>query len=51
MPSVSLQTVGRHFGGRDHSTVMHACRRITEQLQSDPALQRTIDELASPWVD
>lgn len=32
----SLPTIGRQFGGRDHSTVMHAIRRIDE-LRADPA--------------
>jgi chromosomal replication initiator protein len=51
LTGASYQAVGRHFGGRDHSTVMHACRRIAEQLDSDPALKRTVEELASPWID
>jgi chromosomal replication initiator protein len=51
LTGASYQAVGRHFGGRDHSTVMHACRRIAEQLKSDPALKRTVEELASPWTD
>jgi chromosomal replication initiator protein len=51
LTGASYQAVGRHFGGRDHSTVMHACRRITEQLKSDPALKRTVEELASPWAN
>ncbi|MBW3600346.1 MAG: ATP-binding protein [Planctomycetes bacterium] len=49
LTGASYETVGRHFGGRDHSTVMHACRRTTELLDSDPALQRTVEELAESW--
>jgi chromosomal replication initiator protein len=50
LTGASYQTVGRHFGGRDHSTVMHACRRIAQQLKSDPALQQTVEELAGAWA-
>ncbi|PID60494.1 MAG: chromosomal replication initiator protein DnaA [Gammaproteobacteria bacterium] len=34
----SFPEIGRAFGGRDHSTVMHACDRITKQLDSDEDL-------------
>jgi chromosomal replication initiator protein len=32
----SLPAIGRSFGGRNHTTVMHACRRTAERLASDP---------------
>ena len=31
----SLPEIGKHFGGRDHTTVLHACRKIAELRQSD----------------
>lgn len=36
--TLSLPQIGGHFGGRDHTTVLHACRRIEELLQNDPAI-------------
>lgn len=33
----SLPTIGREFGGRDHSTVLHALRRAQERIDEDPA--------------
>ncbi|MEJ5351662.1 MAG: chromosomal replication initiator protein DnaA [Melioribacteraceae bacterium] len=41
----SLKTIGLHFGGRDHSTVIHACTSIEELIQTDQKLKETIDFL------
>src|SRR5207302_576225 len=41
----SLPEIGRKFGGRDHTTVMHAVRKIEELRQSDAALSEDIDLL------
>ncbi|MGZ4279743.1 MAG: chromosomal replication initiator protein DnaA [Solirubrobacteraceae bacterium] len=32
----TLPSIGAGFGGRNHTTVLHACRRATERLASDP---------------
>jgi chromosomal replication initiator protein len=32
----TLPALGRRFGGRDHTTVLHACRRAAERLGADP---------------
>ena len=42
---ISLPKIGEHFGGRDHSTVIHACTKIEKELEKDPSLQKTIIEL------
>ncbi|WP_278432418.1 chromosomal replication initiator protein DnaA [Ruegeria pomeroyi] len=41
----SLPEIGRKFGGRDHTTVMHAVRKIEELHVSDPSLSEDIDLL------
>jgi chromosomal replication initiator protein len=41
----SLSEVGRSFGGKDHTTVLHAVDKIQVLLQEDPKLRRTIDGL------
>lgn len=33
----SLPAIGRHFGGRDHTTIMHACRRWEARMEADTA--------------
>jgi chromosomal replication initiator protein len=41
----SLPKIGEEFGGRDHTTVIHAYEKITKTLLNDPNLQVTIKEL------
>ncbi|HWS73972.1 MAG TPA: chromosomal replication initiator protein DnaA [Quisquiliibacterium sp.] len=41
----SLPEIGEGFGGRDHTTVLHAMRKITEQRQHDPELNHQIHVL------
>lgn len=33
----SYPSIGRHFGNRDHTTVMHACRKVEKLVEEDPA--------------
>jgi chromosomal replication initiator protein len=41
----SLKTIGLHFGGRDHSTVIHACNSIENAKGSDESLSNIIETL------
>jgi chromosomal replication initiator protein len=41
----SLPAIGRHFGGRDHTTVMHACRRTAARVTSDDASRQAVEKL------
>ena len=41
----SLPDIGRRFGGRDHTTVLHAVRRIEELRAADPQLARDLEIL------
>jgi chromosomal replication initiator protein len=41
----SLPDIGRRFGGRDHTTVLHAVRRIEALKDEDPAIARDIEVL------
>jgi chromosomal replication initiator protein len=42
---VTLKEIGEAFGGRDHGTVIHACKKVTEDMRKDPALRRKVEEL------
>lgn len=41
----SLPRIGEEFGGRDHSTVIHAYEKIKAESQADPGLAQTLREL------
>jgi chromosomal replication initiator protein len=41
----SLPEIGRRFGGRDHTTVLHAVRKIEELSSKDKSLAEVIDLL------
>lgn len=41
----SMTDVGLEFGGRDHTTVMHACQRITSRMRTDPTIEDIIQTL------
>ncbi len=45
LTSQSLQQIGDYFGGRDHTTVLHACRKTESLLTDNPELSRTADEV------
>ncbi|MBI5137346.1 MAG: chromosomal replication initiator protein DnaA [Nitrospirae bacterium] len=42
----SFPDIGRGFGGRDHTTVMHACRQVEKQIAADVGLRSIVDQLA-----
>lgn len=45
MTSSSLQQIGEYFDGRDHSTILHACRKIAKQLDSDTDLSAALRDV------
>jgi chromosomal replication initiator protein len=43
--STSFPAIGYKFGGRDHSTVIHAAKTIEKKIKEDPHMEATIDKL------
>ncbi len=41
----SLPEIGKAFGGRDHTTVMHACKQIREMVETDARMRDDWDKL------
>ena len=46
LTDTSLPAIGKAFGGKDHSTVLHACKKIEEKLNSDKAFAGLVDEIS-----
>lgn len=42
---LSLQSIGSRFGGKDHSTVVHAIKTVEEDMEKDPSFARLIENL------
>lgn len=47
LTSQSLEEIGSYFGGRDHTTVMHANRTISQQVKQNKQLSDLLDEIAN----
>jgi chromosomal replication initiator protein len=45
LTELSLQQIGAFFGGRDHSTVLHACRKVEQALTQDVTLSGAVRQL------
>lgn len=45
LTDMSLPQIGSEFGGRDHTTVMHAFSKISENVDNDYEVRRTVEEL------
>jgi chromosomal replication initiator protein len=46
LTDASLPKIGEEFGGRDHTTVMHAYDKVSRDRQADPALNHLLEDLA-----
>ncbi|MDD4297831.1 MAG: chromosomal replication initiator protein DnaA [Ruminiclostridium sp.] len=45
LTDLSLPKIGKAFGGRDHTTVLHACEKIHDELQNNTEVRRAISEM------
>ncbi|MCP9448570.1 MAG: chromosomal replication initiator protein DnaA [Nitrospira sp.] len=45
LTDASYPEIGRHFGGKDHTTIMHACRQVAKAKETDEALRNAIEAL------
>ena len=43
----SLVEIGEAFGGRDHGTVIHACKKVVEKVDAEPGMRELIERLES----
>lgn len=45
LTDASFPEIGRHFGGKDHTTIIHACKQIAKAKDTDLALKSTLESL------
>ncbi|MFT7463126.1 MAG: chromosomal replication initiator protein, partial [Pseudohongiellaceae bacterium] len=45
LTNLSLEEVGQHLGGRDHSTVLYAVAKVKERMEADPILAQRVRDL------
>ena len=45
LTDASLPRIGEQFGGRDHTTVLHACDKVDAERKANPALDDTLNML------
>ncbi len=43
----SLKAIGVRFGGRDHTTVIHACDKVSSRMSEDPGFRERIDKISA----
>ncbi|SNC74946.1 chromosomal replication initiator protein DnaA [Hymenobacter gelipurpurascens] len=48
--SHSLKSIGHHFGGRDHSTVIHSVQTVSDLIDSDKSFRSTIQDLRKKFA-
>ncbi len=47
LTGLSLKSIGSYFGGRDHSTVIHACELISEKTKMDAKFRQEVEQLVN----
>lgn len=45
MTDMSLPKIGDEFGGRDHTTVIHAFDKVVDEIETNPEIKRTVEEI------
>lgn len=45
LTDASYPEIGRHFGGKDHTTIIHACRQVSKAKEADTQLHATLENL------
>jgi chromosomal replication initiator protein len=51
LTQASLNDIGQAFGGRNHATVLHACKSVANRLASDPQTQAELEQLGQELND
>jgi chromosomal replication initiator protein len=46
MTGRSYPEIAKRFGGRDHSTIMHACEKVNALIETDPQIAGEVEAIA-----
>lgn len=46
LTDASFPEIGRDFGGKDHTTIIHACKQVKKSLEKDSSFQATINSIS-----
>ncbi len=46
-PNMSLNDIGKEFGGRDHTTVLHSLKEVEKKMLSDPSFAEIVKEITT----
>jgi chromosomal replication initiator protein len=49
LTGMSLQQIGRYFGGRDHTTVSYGCSTTKRLVETEPAIREAVQQLQQRW--
>jgi len=47
MICMNLVDIGKEFGDRDHTTVLHSLDKVEKQMRSDPAFAETVKQITT----
>lgn len=47
LTNLSLPEIGNAFGGKDHTTVLHSCKKIEDNISQDKSIKNAVDELTT----
>jgi len=47
LTDLSLPKIGEEFGGRDHTTVIHACDKVSKDIEADEDIKYKINKIIS----
>jgi chromosomal replication initiator protein len=45
LTQMPLTDIGKAFGGRDHTTVLYACDKVKDLMETEAEMRRTVEEL------
>ncbi len=45
LTNLSLPEIGASFGGKDHTTVLHSCKKISKEIENNNSFKNTVDQL------